>query len=447
MARATTPRTAWLLSAVLLGFLPSLWLTIKLQSALPVAVFFCGFLVFILSAVVGDLVAAPPLAVGPLRWALRSFLHLPQLPWQAWILRRAARAFGWNVRWWQWPRDIHGAVDGVQMCLGRAHLAALERPLEIVVPGLSPEIEIGPEGLGRRVGRAFGACHVETGDPAFDRALYVKGQPEAALALLDGETRRTLTRLAGHWRVHLKEGGLSLAAGLVPGSAGDLIRAARDLATLSRSLGKSGAAFERLTHSALSDPVVGVRRNSIDTLLRHRRRSADVLRQALSDPSAEVRVHAAAGLGTEAHATLLAILDDPTASPECAAQAVRDLAEHLPESRTIRLLESTIASDREPVVRAAVDALALTGSAAAVPALRAAVDGHPLDLGLRRAASKAIARIQSRLTGAEAGQVSVADDESGQLAIADSDAGRLSLDEPSALPTRQTPSAAGEGEG
>ena len=81
---------------------------------------------------------------------------------------------------------------------------------------------------------------------------------------------------------------------------------------------------------------------------------------------------------------------------------------------------------------AALEALGHIGSARDVlpieDAARAAGDTET-----RRIARQAVAEIQSRLPGASAGQLSVADDGAGRLSLADDDPrGRVSLPEPAA---------------
>jgi HEAT repeat protein len=83
-----------------------------------------------------------------------------------------------------------------------------------------------------------------------------------------------------------------------------------------------------------------------------------------------------------------------------------------------------------PELRAAVaEALGRVGSARSVLPLKEAEDRHPDDGKLRRAARHAVVQIQSRLSGASPGQVSLAEGQGGQLSLDESAAGRLSLPE------------------
>jgi len=83
-----------------------------------------------------------------------------------------------------------------------------------------------------------------------------------------------------------------------------------------------------------------------------------------------------------------------------------------------------------PELRAAVaEALGRVGSARSVLPLKEAEDRHPDDGKLRRAARHAVVQIQSRLSGASPGQLSLAEGQGGQLSLDESAAGRLTLPE------------------
>jgi HEAT repeat protein len=76
------------------------------------------------------------------------------------------------------------------------------------------------------------------------------------------------------------------------------------------------------------------------------------------------------------------------------------------------------------VATAAAHALARCGGVGAVPDLKEAEERGG---DVRRAARAAIASIQSRLTGATPGQVSLVGGDAGQLSVVDSTDGRVSL--------------------
>ncbi|MGE5198136.1 MAG: HEAT repeat domain-containing protein, partial [Rhodospirillaceae bacterium] len=79
---------------------------------------------------------------------------------------------------------------------------------------------------------------------------------------------------------------------------------------------------------------------------------------------------------------------------------------------------------------AAAEALGRIGSPQAVVPLRSAASSHLLDGDLRRAARQAVAEIQSRVSGASPGQLSLAGDEAGRLSLVEEEQrGRLSMAE------------------
>jgi HEAT repeat protein len=83
--------------------------------------------------------------------------------------------------------------------------------------------------------------------------------------------------------------------------------------------------------------------------------------------------------------------------------------------------------ERKDLWVAAATALGRVGSAAAVLPLKEAAERSALNLDLRKAARQAIAEIQSRLSSASPGQLSLAATEAGQLSLAQGEAGQLSL--------------------
>jgi HEAT repeat protein len=220
----------------------------------------------------------------------------------------------------------------------------------------------------------------------------------------------------------------------------------------------------------------------------------DAASAALQDPRAEVRLHAALVLGSEGRAVLEELACSERTPDEAAARALREVGRGLAVPRLVELLgrarrapklatvgacieslgragdpgaaaalaplldsgneEQAAAAARalaevggpaaespllarvatataSPLVVEVVRALGRVGSAAAVPLLRRA--GERLEDGeVSRAALQAIAEIQSRLTDAAPGQLSLSSADAGQVSLAGGhDAGRLSIpDEP-----------------
>jgi len=203
------------------------------------------------------------------------------------------------------------------------------------------------------------------------------------------------------------------------------------------------------------------------------------LEKALADPNEEARLVAAAALGDEGADTLAHIIGHVSEDETRPAQALRALGERLSteqltdllaralrnrrhlvaealvellasrqgESVTARLtavlaygteglglaaaralgargdgaaepaLVAALASSWPSVRVAAAEALGAVGGASAVASLRAAAEGEVREV--REAALLAVAQIQSRLPGADFGQLSLADARAGDVSLAD----------------------------
>lgn len=152
------------------------------------------------------------------------------------------------------------------------------------------------------------------------------------------------------------------------------------------------------------------------------------------------RARAGAQLATAV--ACLALLGRPGSPPAAVAELAAALAaadERLARAAAQALGRTGAADAETPLIAAlehasgdvrvaAADALGLLGSPLAVVPLREAAADRLIDLPLRRAARQAVAAIQSRVTGASPGQISLADDNAGQISLAEEDArGRLSL--------------------
>jgi len=161
-----------------------------------------------------------------------------------------------------------------------------------------------------------------------------------------------------------------------------------------------------------------------------------VLGKAIKLGEEQVALEAISALGRSGSRKALVPLARHTKSPSVAIRvaAIRALSATRQTEAQVALvssLGSTLSEARE----AAAEGLGNLGTVNAVAPLRAAVDAHPLDLGLRRAVSRAIASIQARATGAEPGQLSLAVDAgTGALSLTDSESGQLSLTPDSASP-------------
>lgn len=316
-----------------------------------------------------------------------------------------------------------------------------------------------------------GEREIELGDEAFDREVYVLGQPAMAFAALGPDARPPIARLlAGRvaappgqpvsvdaslggdkLEVRVRENGFSsgnrerLAAIL-----GSVLDAARPLVV-------RGELPVRIARNAEQEPDDGARLKAVTFLSREfptHPATQERLRAALVDPSDEVRLRAATMLGEAGRETLLELATG-VAAGACAPRAIAALGPRLTPEDLVRILRAALAAgivrrettlaclellsqhgtaEAEPValealavddaaiVAAAARALGRVGSVAAVAPLLEAGGRGP-----RSACRQAIAEIQARLPGAGAGQLSIAGGEAGALSLADGEAGQLSL--------------------
>jgi hypothetical protein len=265
----------------------------------------------------------------------------------------------------------------------------------------------------------------------------------------------------------------------------------RDLLALAERLDGARDLEASVAAVAAADPVAGVRRACLAVLEEERPRhpaTRAALLGALGDEDERVQLTAALALGSEGRAVLLEIARREWSSDACASRAVAELRAHLPAEDAARALavalrggkEDTIAACLESLARrgepnvpaiarvlrlerggraaaaaralgyahshaaeallvpalayadgvvrlAAAVSLGRVGTAAAVAALREAETAHARDDAFSRAAREAIASIQSRLSGAQRGQLAIAPD-AGELCLAEGAEGRVSID-------------------
>ena len=352
----------------------------------------------------------------------------------------------------------------------------------------SQELTIQPQERAAAPGGWLKRREIEVGDPAFDASFSIEGNPLLAQARLDVHTRRRLASLLngqmpGQKGAHpaleasFTRGVLSIFVPQAPDAPQEeLERTVTELLELALGLVHSLAMGVDLSSRLASrfaeagsptEPAAGVRRLSLRMLLREfpdHIATQRALRAAHSDPDAEVRLEAAIHQGTRGRETILASIPNAEISDDCAARAVQALGDGLPVElavKTLRqalttgrlalarailaapgcartecegLLLEALASPDAGVAEAAALALGKAGTVAAVPALRELRErGDP---ELRHVYRQAIAEIQSRLVGADHGQISLATGEGGGLALVPErdEAGRLSVAEASAAP-------------
>ena len=317
----------------------------------------------------------------------------------------------------------------------------------------------------------IGGEDVVVGDPRFDERVRVRGGEAVALAALGREARSALlTAIIAGDEIRVRAG--MVIAELEFNSRPDptqLIAVTRRAVRVARHLVVSANGIPAaLAERALKDPLPGVRLQALEALARLEGEGAlarRVARGLLSDKDPEVRLRAAVAAGREGFDTLVALvrarsgrgrsrgprrwgsglaeaLDRSREGNEGRrARALDHLVARYPAAWVRPLLHGAVKSGPGPLrvaalrgvarigdasfqsevlrlldhptdaVRdAAVAALGAVGTVAAVPALRAlAARSGSLEFPVRRAVDTAVAAIQSRISGAAAGQVSLAD--------------------------------------
>ena len=388
-----------------------------------------------------------------------------------------------------WGLMIRARAGPVEVRLLDSGREESKTRIVVVIPGPPPDfyrMSILPEPL---MARPW-VREVEIGDKPFDSTFLIQGPMRLMCALLDAETRRLLLHVNAESRLWISSG--KILAEMSDQAIPQLLPV---LVDIGRRFDQSkDAPRQRLIDNAHRDPEAGVRLQNLLLLIRELPEdpaTVEALRTACSDPSPEIRLRAAKGLGTEGHEVLLELAESMVDDAVC-AQAVSILYRELPIARVKALfdhawrerriqtacaclkalnssgtamavdtLAEVLAQQEGELAAAAVQALVTTGSAAAEPPLlsalqreipdlpdlrvtaakalgsvgsaaavlplKEAAERFSLDRDLRRATRQAIAEIQSRLLGATPGQLSLAVAEAGQLSLAQAEAGQLSL--------------------
>jgi len=326
---------------------------------------------------------------------------------------------------------------------------------------------------------------IEIGEESFDRRFYITGPARLVRALLDDKVRRLMVRVNAKCEIEIVEGELRAQADDL--AIRDLLPL---LLELGGRLSQPIDTARRLAENARRDPKAGVRLQNLLLLIRELPedpRTVAALRGARSDSSPRVRLRAAKALGAEGRDVLLALAESG-GDDDLSAQAISALERDLPSERARAILFLALDKRRIETARAclerlrqggetadidalarvmareqgelavaaalalgktgsgaeppliqallgeqkdlrvaAAEALGRVGTAAAVLPLKEVTQRFALHLELRSATRQAIAEIQSRLSDATPGQLSLAGDEAGHLSLAADPAGQLSI--------------------
>jgi hypothetical protein len=319
--------------------------------------------------------------------------------------------------------------------------------------------------------------------------LSVRENRGLARAIFDGETRRRASQLRHHGEIEVVGGVLRMA--LPPKTSRDMLAVAlSDLLRFAERLVQPGDVLQRLAENARHDWDPECRLESLMTLVEEspgHPTTLETLRAAVADTHDEVRLQAGIALGEEGHEVLLGLASREWPSDSCSARAVDALGTHLPRERACAILDQALdtrrvetavsclealrrlggaevvkplanalavgkgtiaeraaralgwtgqtaaegpliaALDREDARAAAARALAYVGTVEAVMPLMEAEARYPRDKELRLAARQTVTDIQTRLSGASRGQLSLAEGAAGHVSLAEGEGGELSL--------------------
>ena len=331
----------------------------------------------------------------------------------------------------------------------------------VAISGLAPEIGLERGGLGSRLREAMGVGDLEVGDPAFDAEIAVaSSEPLVARALLDANTRARVRGLFGAG-FPVRVGGGTLEATLrreVGAPFRPDMETLRALLELAHRLEPFTRPEKPLVRIVRADPLASVRAAALRALLEsapEHPKTREALRAAVRDKDPSIRLRAALAHGDEGLPALTALAVDAEIDDAISAEAVAALGTRFPLEAAVMAVRRAARGERVRTGEAAVAVLAEGGDPSAEPALVAALAvaepslaaaaakalgrcggvGAIPDLAraeeasgpVRRAAREAIALIQSRLTGATPGQVSLIGGDAGQVSLAPTADGRLSL--------------------
>jgi hypothetical protein len=345
-------------------------------------------------------------------------------------------------------------------------------------PGLPSDVAIR---LRRPYDKRVSPGQVTTGDPVFDEAVVVRGDPTVLVPLLDAETRGALAKLCAAGG-EIADATLTIDSRIPADDVAQVKAAVLEAIAVAQRLRPGTDTVERLARNALADPEPAVRRLNLELVGRLVSRGdtvASTARAAMVDLDARVRLTAALLLGTEGRPVLLALAGAPATPTDVGLEAIDALGSECPADLALRHLERALGTGhlapvevalralgrgstdtgraklealvldrRRPIAAAAARALGLganaasedallaalqrpgrdvrlaaatalgaIGSIAAVLALQECAEQAGLASPLRREALQAIASIQERATGSAPGQLALADLPGGEISL------------------------------
>lgn len=272
---------------------------------------------------------------------------------------------------------LDGEVDGCRV-QARAMVDEGRRVTEIVVRPFEPlpaRLGFGPEGLFQAVVKTVAGADVVVGDPRFDAAVMVHGDPAEVVALLDASNRRLVARLVADGAV-LDGGELRLSGFELVRDADRLEGAIRTLLRAARALRLDPADVpRRLAERVRRDPLPAVRARALDLLLTRfadAPETAAAIDAALGDRDAALRLTAIRHAGERGAPALRALVADGAVESALRVEALELLVERLPPAESGPALVALL--DDAELAAAAASRLVRLGRREAVPALCARLE-------------------------------------------------------------------------
>ncbi|HEX6862032.1 MAG TPA: HEAT repeat domain-containing protein, partial [Thermoanaerobaculia bacterium] len=207
---------------------------------------------------------------------------------------------------------------------------------------------------------------IDLRDMAFDGEFHILGPALLVSALLDEETRRLLSLVNTEGRLEISAGALrvDLPDGKVP-------RVLPMLLDLRKRFAAPLHIPRRLADNARQDPVPGVRIHNLLLLINElpdAPETAEALRAVRSDPSPEVRLRIAIELESEGRDIRRALATD-LQDDDASARALASVGGDLPFEQLRDLLDRALSRHRRQTAGACLTAIGYSGDAAAVEVL------------------------------------------------------------------------------
>ena len=273
---------------------------------------------------------------------------------------------------------------------------------------------IASEGLFSGMGKLFSGEDVQLGDREADDKLLLRGPESEIVARMDADARQIVRRAvvrgweheSGTWRFR-RRGKMTSAAEMkaILAHGFEAVRCLRL---------KGGNRLDQLVHRAMTDPVPGAAARALEVRLKSGTPLSSEDEERLVSKGGITAVVVAERMGVRGIPILRDALQTSSGETRLrAALSMAKLGEGDLTSRSV-LVAALKVEAYQPLV---IEALEKVGTVDEVPMLRPIADTW-MD-GNRHAAKKAIRAIQSRISGAGVGQLSIAEAGGGGLAVAE----------------------------